>query len=109
MATCLLVQNPKQVLDLTEDKTNTLSPELTSSTENPAPEGHCHRFLFPEQHTATAEKLLSNIKSDSNGKFDYQFINPDRDPQAAINAGITGDGKILLQMGQQKEIVAGRQ
>src|SRR5690606_31490641 len=42
----------------------------------------------------------------SNGKFDYQFVNPDRDPQAAINAGITGDGKILLQMGDRQEIVA---
>ena len=49
---------------------------------------------------------MSNIKANSNGKFDYQFINPDRDPQAALNAGITGDGKILLQMGDHKEIVA---
>jgi ABC-type uncharacterized transport system involved in gliding motility auxiliary subunit len=50
--------------------------------------------------------LLSNIKANSNGKFDYQFINPDRDPQAARNAGVTGDGKILLQMGDHKEIAA---
>ena len=102
----LAFQNPKQVLDLTEDKVNTLSPELSSALKTLPEKVMATAFFAQGSSTDTAEQMLSNIKASSNGKFDYQFINPDRDPQAAINAGITGDGKILLQMGDRKEIVA---
>ncbi len=101
----LAYQNPVTIADLTEDKSNTLSPELSNAVKT-LPEKVTATGFFSQSSTGTAEKLLNNIKSNSNGKFDYQFINPDRDPQAARNAGITGDGKILLQMGDRKEIVA---
>jgi ABC-type uncharacterized transport system involved in gliding motility auxiliary subunit len=102
----LAFQNPKQVLDLTEDNVNTLSPELAAALETLPEQVTATGFFSQASNTQSAEQLLSNIKASSNGKFDYQFINPDRDPQAALNAGITGDGKILLQMGDRKEIVA---
>jgi ABC-type uncharacterized transport system involved in gliding motility auxiliary subunit len=102
----LAFQNPKQVLDLTEDNVNTLSPELTSALETLPESVTATGFFSQASSTESTEQLLNNIKANSNGKFDYQFINPDLDPQAARNAGITGDGKILLQMGDQKEIVA---
>lgn len=102
----LAFQNPKQVLDLTEDNANTLSPELSSALKTLPEKVTATAFFSQGNSPESAEQLLSNIKANSNGKFDYQFINPDRDPQAAINAGITGDGKILLQMGDRKEIVA---
>src|SRR6266498_5928130 len=101
----LAYQNPVTIADLTEDKSNTLSSELSSAVKT-LPEKVTATAFFSQSSTDTAEKLLNNIKSNSNGKFDYQYINPDRDPQAARNAGITGDGKILLQMGDRKEIVA---
>lgn len=102
----LAFQNPKQVLDLTEDNVNTLSPELASALDTLPEKVTATAFFSQGSNTETTDQLLSNIKANSNGKFDYQFINPDRDPQAALNAGITGDGKILLQMGDRKEIVA---
>jgi ABC-type uncharacterized transport system involved in gliding motility auxiliary subunit len=102
----LAFQNPEQVLDLTEDNTNTLSPELASALDTLPENVTATAFFSQGSDTATTEELLSNIKANSNGKFDYQFINPDLDPQAAMNAGITGDGKILLQMGDRQEIVA---
>ena len=102
----LAYQNPRTLLDLTEDKSNTLSPELASALETLPENVQATGFFSQNSSTESAEQLLSNIKANSNGKFDYTFINPDRDPQAARNAGITGDGKILLQMGEQKEIVA---
>lgn len=102
----LAYQNPKTLLDLTEDKTNTLSPEMTSALESLPEKVTATGFFSQGNSTQSAEQLLTNIKANSNGKFDYNFINPDRDPQAAINAGITGDGKILLQMGEREEIVA---
>ncbi|HLO18515.1 MAG TPA: GldG family protein [Anaerolineales bacterium] len=100
----LAYQNPVPIADLTEDQTNTLSPEMASALKT-LPEKVTATGFFT-QNTTEADKLLSNIKANSKGKFDYSFINPDRDPQAAKNAGITGDGKILLQMGDRKEIVA---
>jgi len=102
----LAYQNPVRIADLTEDKTNTLSPELTSALESLPDNVLATGFFAQGSSTEAAEKLLSNIKANSDGKFDYGFINPDRDPQAALNAGITGNGKILLQMGDHKEIVA---
>src|SRR5215210_1438318 len=102
----LAFQNPVQVIDLTEDKVNTLSPELATALETLPEKVTASAFFSQGSSIESAEQLLSNIKANSNGKFDYQFINPDRDPQAALNAGITGDGKILLQMGDRKEIVA---
>jgi gliding motility-associatede transport system auxiliary component len=103
----LAYQNPVPIADLTEDKTNTLSPELTSAVKTLPEKVTATGFFSQNSPTDSADKLLNNIKANSNGKFDYKFVNPDRDPQGAKEAGITGDGKILLQMGDHKEIVAG--
>jgi ABC-type uncharacterized transport system involved in gliding motility auxiliary subunit len=103
----LAYQNPVPIADLTEDKSNTLAPELISALKALPQKVTATGFFSQNTPTDSANKLLGNIKSNSNGKFDYKFINPDRDPQTAKDAGITGDGKILLQMGDHKEIVAG--
>ena len=102
----LAYQNPVPIADLTEDQSNTLSPEMTKALATLSEKVTATGFFSQNNSTEAADKLLNNIKANSNGKFDYSFINPDRDPQAAKNAGITGDGKILLQMGDRKEIVA---
>ena len=102
----LAYQNPVPLADLTEDQVNTLAPETLAAIKKLPQKVTAIAFFSQNSNKETATQLLDKIKSNSNGKFDYQFIDPDRDPQAAINAGITGDGKILLQMGEQKEIVA---
>jgi ABC-type uncharacterized transport system involved in gliding motility auxiliary subunit len=102
----LAYQNPVTLADLTEDKVNTLAPEMVAALEKLPEKITATGFFSQNMSTETADQLLSNIKANSNGKFDYEFINPDRDPQAARNAGVTGDGKILLQMGDHKEIAA---
>lgn len=102
----LAYQNPIPIADLTEDNANTLAPELTSALNSLSEKVTATAFFSQASSTESAEKLLSNIQASSNGKFDYTFINPDRDPQAALNAGITGDGKIQLKMGDRSEIVA---
>jgi ABC-type uncharacterized transport system involved in gliding motility auxiliary subunit len=99
-------QNPELTWDLTEDQANTLPPELTKALEALPGKVTATAFFSQLSDTTMAEELLSKIKANSKGKFDYSFIDPDRDPQAALDAGITGDGKILLQMGEQQEIVA---
>lgn len=102
----LVGQNPKLTWDLTEDKTNTLSPELLAAFESLPEDVKATAFFSQMSNTAAAEEMLNNIKANSSGKFNYEFVDPDRDPQAAKNAGITGDGKILLEMDGRKEIVA---
>lgn len=102
----LAYQNPVTIADLTEDKTNTLAPELVAALETLPEKITATGFFSQAMSTESATQLLNNIKANSNGKFDYQFIDPDRDPQSARSAGITGDGKILLQMGERKEIAA---
>ena len=103
--TGIVLANPVTIADLTEDNSNTLSPEMLAALKS-LPEKVTATGFFAQNSIESAEKLLSNLKSNSNGKFDYKFINPDQDPQAALNAGVTGDGKILLQMGDHKTIVA---
>ena len=102
----LAYQNPVPLADLTEDQVNTLAPETLAAVEQLDQKVTAIAFFSQNSNRETATQLLDKIKSNSNGKFDYQFIDPDRDPQTALNAGITGDGKILLQMGELKEIVA---
>ena len=67
----LAFQNPKQVLDLTEDNINTLSPELTSALDTLPENVTATAFFSQASNTETTEQLLSNIKANSNGKFDF--------------------------------------
>jgi ABC-type uncharacterized transport system involved in gliding motility auxiliary subunit len=102
----LAFQNPKQLADLTEEKTNTLSPEMIAALEALPDKLTATAFFSQNQPTDSADQLLSNIKANSGNKFDYEFVDPDREPQRARENGITGDGKILLEMGDRKEIAA---
>ncbi len=106
IANVLAFDNPYQVADLTEEQANTLAPELATALEELPEKVTATAFFSQNQNTESAEKLLGNIKAKSAGKFDYEFVDPNRDPQRARAAGITGDGKILLQMGDRSEIVA---
>lgn len=104
LARILTVQYPDIFdLDLTEDKINTLAPETLQALESlpqPVTAVAFYASVPPESTT----ELLEKFKNNGKGNFDYQFVNPDANPVAAREAGITGDGKILLSMGDQKEI-----
>jgi len=105
MGNVMAFQNPIP-LDWTEGKKNTLAPE-TINVLNSLPETvNATAFFSAQQNSATAKDLLEKFRTNSKGRFDYKFIDPNKNPLAAQNAGITGDGKILLEMGQSHEIVA---
>lgn len=101
----LVYQNPKS-WDLTENKIHTLAPETLQALATLP--GKVQAIAFYSSHLPTdeANKLLGDFKANSKGKFDYQFVDPDLDPVAARKAGITGDGKIMLTMGDRKEIAS---
>ena len=101
----LVYDNPMEK-DLTEDKANTLAPETIQALENLPEQVNAIAFYSANLDTSSAGELLDKFKANSNGKFNYQFVNPDTDPVAAREAGITGDGKIMLVMGDRREIAS---
>ncbi len=102
----LAFDNPYQVADLTEDQANTLAPEMITALEAVPDKVTATAFFSQNRSTESADQLLGNMKASSNGNFEYEFVDPNRDPQRAREAGITGDGKVLLQMGDRSEIAA---
>ncbi|MCZ2126310.1 MAG: GldG family protein [Anaerolineales bacterium] len=92
--------------DLTADKSNTLAPETLQILAELKQPVKATGFFSADSYTSDAESILGKFRDNSAGKFSYQFANPDTDPVTARNAGVTGDGKILLQMGETKEIAA---
>jgi ABC-type uncharacterized transport system involved in gliding motility auxiliary subunit len=99
----LTYQNPKRLADTTEDKINTLAPETLEALET-LPEPVTAIAFYSSLSTESAEELLEKFRTNSRGMFSYRFVNPDTDPVAAREAGITGDGKIMLIMGERREI-----
>lgn len=104
VANVLAFQNPNLHKDITEDKQNTLAPESAQALKQLTQPVVATAFYSTSISTQSADELLAKYKAGSGGKFEYKFVNPDTDPVAAKNAGITGDGKILLTMGDHKEI-----
>jgi ABC-type uncharacterized transport system involved in gliding motility auxiliary subunit len=97
-------QNPDLHKDITEDKQNTLAPESVQALAQLKEPVTATAFYSSTLSTQSADELLAKFQAGSSGKFTYSFVNPDTDPVAAKNAGVTGDGKILLTMGDHKEI-----
>lgn len=101
----ILAQQYPQRWDVTEDKQHTLAPETIQTLQTLPETVHATAFYSTRQDPTTARQLLEDFQANSNGKFDFQFMDPDSNPVLVKQLGITGDGKILLQMGNNKEIV----
>lgn len=89
--------------DLTEDKTNTLAPETIEALKSLPEKVDAIAFFSPQFPKEQAESLLTNLKSNSSGNFDFQFIDPVADPLTANKYEITTDGSIVLTMDDRKE------
>ncbi|RME90769.1 MAG: hypothetical protein D6770_01765 [Anaerolineae bacterium] len=100
----LAFQHPKR-WDLTENQEHTLAPE-TLDTLHALPEKvTALAFYTARTPSDTARELLMDYQANSDGKFEYRFIDPERDPIRAQQAGVTRDGTIVLQMGDRQEMV----
>jgi ABC-type uncharacterized transport system involved in gliding motility auxiliary subunit len=101
----ILAQQYPQRWDVTEDKQHTLAPESIQALQSLPEPVHATAFYSVRLSAGNASPLLEDFKANSNGNFDYQFMDPDSNPVLVNQLGITGDGKILLQMGENQEIV----
>jgi ABC-type uncharacterized transport system involved in gliding motility auxiliary subunit len=102
----IVFQNPGKPIPFTKENQSTLAPETIAMLEALPGPVHATAFFSAKYSSATANQLLQNYETYSKGKFTYEFIDPDKNPVAAQQAGVSGDGKIYLQMGDQHEIVA---
>jgi ABC-type uncharacterized transport system involved in gliding motility auxiliary subunit len=101
----ILAQQYPQRWDVTEDKQHTLAPETIQALQSLPEPVFATAFYSTRLNAESAAQLLEDFKANSNSNFDYQFMDPDSNPVLVNQLGITGDGKILLQMGEQQEIV----
>jgi ABC-type uncharacterized transport system involved in gliding motility auxiliary subunit len=102
----ILAQQYPQRWDVTEDKQHTLAPETIQALHSLPEPVQATAFYSVRVDAGSASQLLEDFKTNSNGKFNYQFKDPDSNPVLVKQLGITGDGKILLQMGDKQEIVS---
>lgn len=100
----LAYQNGKR-WDLTEDKQFTLAPETLDTLKSLPEKVTATAFFTQRIPSDTAKGLLEQYKFNSDGNFDYTFVDPEADPLAAQNANITRDGTVVVRMGDQQEPV----
>jgi ABC-type uncharacterized transport system involved in gliding motility auxiliary subunit len=95
--------------DLTADKSNTLAKETVDVLKS-LPDNVVAKAFFSSDSSMTSSKesaqtLLDKYVYDGKGKFKYEFVDPNKDPVAAQDAGISKDGTIVLYMGSAKQSV----
>ena len=91
--------------DLTEGKQYTLAKETIETLGKLTQPVHAVAFFTKQTSSEQAKSLLDQYAYNSNGKFDYEFVDPNANPAAAEQAKITRDGTVVLNMAGQQEPV----
>jgi len=102
----VVFKNTKQ-WDLTADQSNTLAKETLDVLKS-LPDTVVAKAFYSSNSTLASSKenaktLFDQYVSDGAGKFQYEFIDPLKDPVSAQDAGITNDGSVVLYMGSSKQ------
>jgi gliding motility-associatede transport system auxiliary component len=104
----LAYKYPKQK-DLTADQSNTLAKETQDVLKSLPGSVTAEAFYSTDPTVASSKEttkvLLDKYVYESAGKFQYKFIDPNKDPVAAQDAGFTKDGSVILFMGNSKQPV----
>lgn len=92
--------------DLTEDQERTLAPETIETLET-LETPVVVRAFYTETNAGRerAQDLLDDFQFYSKGNFLYEFIDPNANPLAAQEAGITQDGTLVFTFGEGVETV----
>jgi ABC-type uncharacterized transport system involved in gliding motility auxiliary subunit len=100
----LIFKNPKR-WDLTESGIYTLAPETIDTIDSLTNNVTILGFYTPNYSTDQVEALLNQYKFHSDGKINYEFINPYEDPLTAEKYNVSRDGTLVLVSGEQQEQV----
>jgi ABC-type uncharacterized transport system involved in gliding motility auxiliary subunit len=100
-----LVFKYPQRWDLTENQQYTLAPETLDTLKSLPAQVKALAFYTARVPKDSAEGLLDQYKFHGEGKFDYEFINPETDPIKAQQYNITRDGTVVVVLGEKHEPV----
>jgi ABC-type uncharacterized transport system involved in gliding motility auxiliary subunit len=100
----IVYKNPSQ-WDWTEGKQNTLAVETIDTLKSlPAPV-HAIGFFTSRSSNGSALELFTKIEAKSNGKFNYEFVDPETNPAKAQQYKITKDATVILIMQNRQELL----
>jgi ABC-type uncharacterized transport system involved in gliding motility auxiliary subunit len=93
--------------DLTADQSNTLASETLDVLKS-LPDKVIAKAFFSSDSTLASSKenaknLFDQYIYSADGIFQYEFIDPLKDPVSAQEAGITKDGTVVVYMGNNKQ------
>ncbi len=92
--------------DLTEEKRHTLAPEIQEVLQRLPKPVTAYAFFTPQTDPSSARDLLENFAYYSQGRFQYEFIDPLTKPGLAQKYGVTRDGTVVLVLDDRYEQVA---
>lgn len=98
-------QNPK-TWDWTEDQQNTLAPETINILQKLPQPVNIVAYYSTSISKDDVQKLLDNLRRESNGNLTFDFLDPNYYPGNAASDGVTRDGTLVAHMGQSKELVS---
>ena len=91
--------------DLTEDQQYTLTKETVNTLKALPKTVEAVAFYTPQFPSQSAQDLLKEYQQESNGKFEYRFVDPVSDPVLANSYNVMRDGTIILVMGDRHQQV----
>ena len=100
----IVYQNPIQ-WDWTDGRQNTLAPEtIETLKEVPAPL-HALGFFTARSSNKSTLDLFTKITAKSNGKFSYEFVDPETNPAKAQQYKFTQDASVVLVLQGRQELL----
>ena len=98
----IVFQNPYE-WDWTEEQSHTLAPETLNALAAIPSQVHAIGF-YPSRSTNPADQeLLTQYADHSDGKFDYEILDPEQNPLLAQQYGVTGDATVVLLLEDRHE------
>lgn len=92
-------------VDLTENSRYTLSPQTVKILKSLKDEVEVIAFYRSDERTRQAMVDLLSEYHYHSPKFNFHFVDPDRDPIEAVKYGVTSYRTTLLKYGKKQEIV----
>jgi ABC-type uncharacterized transport system involved in gliding motility auxiliary subunit len=93
-------------VDLTENKSNSLSPETIRTLHTLTAPIEIRAWFSPSNSGwDSTMAMLDKYLADSRGQLTYRKIDPDANPVQAKEDGVSRDGTLVLAMGDQKQVV----
>jgi ABC-type uncharacterized transport system involved in gliding motility auxiliary subunit len=100
----IVYQNPVQ-WDWTEGQSNSLAPETIATLKALPNPVHAIGFFTQRTDSTSTKGLFDRLKAKSNGKFSYEFIDPETKPAKAQLYNVTTDGTVVLVMQNHQELL----